>query len=121
MTDVNLTYFFFLFSSNLSDKDENGRFFPDRGEENFLTASLFCCSSSNLMLRLIFLLFKSISEIAASILSPPTYRGLASAAFIAICDFLIKKSMSQPSGFTTKPLPEEEITFTVTTSFIFLP
>ena len=105
MTDANLAYFFFLFSSNLSDKDENGRFFPDRGEENLLTASLFCCSSSNLMLKLIFLLFKSISEIAASILSPPTYlEGLASAAFIAICDFLIKKSKSQPSGFTTKPL-----------------
>ena len=36
------TYFFSLsFFFSLSDKDEKGRFFPDKGELNFVTASLF--------------------------------------------------------------------------------
>ena len=58
---------------------------------------------------------------AASIRSEPTnLEGLASAAFIAICDFLITKSSSHPSGLTVRPLLFEEITFTVIASFIFL-
>ena len=64
---------------------------------------------------------KFISAIAASILSPPTKReGLASFALIAICDFLIKSSTSQPSGLTTKPLLSDDMTFTVIISFTFL-
>ena len=36
------TYFFSLsFFFSLSDKVEKGRFFPDKGELNFVTASLF--------------------------------------------------------------------------------
>ena len=73
------------------------------------------------MLRLTFLLSKSNSKIAASILSPPTnLDGLASAEFMAIWDFLITKVNSHPSGFTRSPLVSEEITFTVIVSLIFL-
>ena len=66
------------------------------------------------MLKVTFLLFKSISPIAQSILSPPVnLEGLASAAFIAICYFLIWKSISQPSGLTIKPLLSVDIILTV--------
>ena len=62
------------------------------------------------------------SEIAASILSPPTnLAGLASEEFTAILDFLIRNSNSQFSGFTVKPLLSVEITCTVIISFIFFP
>ena len=83
-----LLLFIFFLSSNLSERDENGKFFPESGDENFETASLFCNSSNNFILKLTFLFFKSISDIATSILSPPTnLEGLASDEFIAICDF----------------------------------
>ena len=50
-----------------------------RGDENLLTASLFCNSSSNLILKLISF-FLNFSDMATSILSPPTnLEGLASA------------------------------------------
>ena len=92
-------------SSNFLDKDEKGRFFPLKGLENLLTASLFCNSSSNFILKATFLFSKLISDIAASILYPPTnLEGLASAEFIAIFCFLIKKSNSQSSGLTIIPL-----------------
>ncbi len=85
------------------------------------TASLFCNSSSNLILKLAFLLLKSKSDIAASILSPPTnLAGLASEEFIAMFDFFIIKSSSHPSGFTINLFESDDITFTVTLSFIFL-
>ena len=74
------------------------------------------------MLKLTFLFSIFNSEIAASILSPPTnLDGLASEEFNAIFDFLIKNSNSQFSGFTVSPLLSVEITFTVITSFTFLP
>ena len=73
------------------------------------------------MLRLTFLFSKFSSDIAASILSPPTnLDGLASDAFRAMLDFFIKNSSSQFSGLTIRPLLSVEITFTVITSFIFL-
>ena len=98
----------------MSDNDENGRFFPDRGELNFDTASLFFNSSNNFILSPTFLLLISSSAIAASIRSEPTnLEGLESAAFIAICAFLIKNSNSQPSGLTFKPLLSVDITLTV--------
>ena len=106
---------------DLSDKDEKGKFFPDNGEENLFTASRFVSSSKSLILKLTFLLSKSNSKMAASILSPPTKRdGLASAEFIAICDFFIVVVTSLPSGFTTSPFESDEITFTVIVSLIFL-
>ena len=64
------------------------------------------------MLNVIFLFGISSSAIAASIRSEPTnLEGLASAAFIAICDFLITKASSHPSGLTVRPLLFEEIIF----------
>ena len=73
-----------MFSSS-SEREEKGRFFPERGEENLDTASLFCNSSSNFILKLTFLFFRSIPAIEASILSPPTnLEGLASAELMAI-------------------------------------
>ena len=90
---------------NLSESDEKGKFFPERGDENLETASLFCNSSNNFILRFTFLFSKSISDMAASILSPPTnLDGLASAEFIAICDFFINIFKSESSGFTINPL-----------------
>ena len=66
---------------------------PLKGLENFVTASLFCNSSNNFILKLTFLFSIFNSDIAASILSPPTnLDGLASDAFKAIFVFLIKKS-----------------------------
>ena len=53
------------------------------------------------MLNDTFLLSLSNSAIAASIRSEPTnLAGRASAKFIAIWDFFITNSNSQPSGFT---------------------
>ena len=53
-------------------------------------------------------------DIAASILSPfINLLGLASAVFIAICDFFIANSNSVPSGITFKPLESDDKTFTV--------
>ena len=70
----------------------------------------------------LFFFSKSSSAIAQSILSPPVNLvGLASAAFIAIADFLIVKSISQPSGLTIKPLLSVEIILTVIASLIFFP
>ena len=95
-------------SSNFSDNDEKGRFFPLNGLENFETASLFCNSSNNFILKLTFLFSIFNSDIAASILSPPTnLDGLASDVFTAIFDFFIKNSNSQFSGFTINPLLSE--------------
>ena len=106
---------------SLSDNDEKGKFFPDKGELNFDTASLFWSSSKSLMLNEIFSFSKFNSEIAASILSPPTnLEGLASDDDTAICDFLITKLISLPSGWTTKPLLSDERTLTVTVLFTFL-
>ena len=57
------------------------------------------------MLRLTFLFSKFSSDIAASILSPPTnLDGLASDAFRAMLDFFIKNSNSQFSGLTIDPI-----------------
>ena len=62
------------------------------------------------MLKVTFLFGRSSSAMAASIRSEPTnLEGLASAVFIAICDFLIIKSNSHPSGLTVRPLLFEEI------------
>ena len=73
------------------------------------------------MLRVTFLLFKSKSAIAQSNFSPPVHLlGLASAELIAIADFLIWKSISQPSGLTIKPLLSVVITFTVIVWFFDL-
>ena len=73
------------------------------------------------MLNVAFLLSISNSAIAASIRSEPTnLEGRASAEFIAIWDFFITNSNSQPSGFTKRPLLSELITRTVIASFIFL-
>ena len=117
-TNHSLSLFFLL--SSFSDKDENGRFLPLRGLENFETASLFCNSSKSLILKFTFLFSIFISEMAASILSPPTnLDGLASDEFNAIFDFLIKKSNPQFSGLTINPLLSEETTCTVITSFTF--
>ena len=111
------SFFFF----NLSDNEEKGKFLPESGEENLFTASLLVSSSKSFILKLTFLLSKSNSEIAASILSPPTKReGLASAEFIAIWDFFIVVVISHPSGFTISPFPSDEITLTVIVSLIFL-
>ena len=116
-----MSLFLSFLSSSFSDKDEKGRFFPLNGLENFDTASLFCNSSNNFILRLTFLFSIFNSDIAASILSPPTnLEGLASDVFTAMFDFFIKKSKSQFSGLTIKPLLSELITFTVIISFIFL-
>ena len=66
------------------------------------------------MLKLTFLFSIFNSDIAASILSPPTnLDGLASDVLIAIFDFFIKKSNSQFSGFTINPLLSVETTLTV--------
>ena len=123
-TSAKLTYyssFSFLSFFNLSESDEKGKFFPERGDENLETASLFCNSSNNFILRFTFLFPKSISDMAASILSPPTnLEGLASAEFIAICDFFITIFKSEFSGLTVNPLLSEDITFTVTISLTFL-
>ena len=63
---------------------------------------------------------RSISWIAASILSPlMNLDGLASAALIAICDFLICNSILLPSGLTN-PLLSVFIILTVKVSFTFL-
>ena len=98
-------------SSSCSDSDEKGRFLPLNGLENFVTASLFCNSSSNLILRLTFLFSIFNSDMAASILSPPTnLDGLASELLKAILDFFIKNSNSQFSGLTVSPLLSDEIT-----------
>ena len=118
---INYSSSLFFLSPSFSDNDEKGRFLPLRGLENFETASLFCNSSNNLILKLTFLFSIFNSEIAASILSPPTnLEGLASDELIAIFDFLITKSRSQFSGFTVIPLLSVDITCTVIMSFIFL-
>ena len=66
------------------------------------------------MLKVTLRLFKSNSAIAQSNFSPPVHLlGLASAAFIAIADFLICKLISQPSGFTISPVLSVDITLTV--------
>ena len=84
-TNPNLFTYFSFFFFNLSDNDENGKFFPDKGEENLFTAYRFVSSSRSLMLRFTFLFSISSSAIATSILSPPTnLDGLASAELIAI-------------------------------------
>tara|TARA_Y100000589_G_C26760672_1_gene469666 strand:+ start:281 stop:499 length:219 start_codon:yes stop_codon:yes gene_type:complete len=72
-----------LFKS--SESDEKGRFFPEPSDPYFSKASCFCSSSNNFILKDTFLLLKSNSEIAQSILSPPVnLEVLASAGFIAI-------------------------------------
>ena len=107
---------------SLSDNDEKGKFFPESGELNLVTASLFCNSSKSLILSETFLFSIFNSEIAASILSPPTnLDGLASDEDTAIWDFLIIKLISLPSGWTVSPLLSEDVTLTVTVSLIFLP
>ena len=96
----------FFFKS--SDKDEKGKFFPEPSDPYFSKASFFSISSRSLILKVTFLLSESSSAIAQSILSPPVnLEGLASAAFIAIWDFLIKKTQiaintadARPSRFT---------------------
>ena len=78
-----MTFLSFFFKS--SDKEEKGKFFPDPSEPYFSRASFFSSSSKSLILRPTLRLFKSNSEIAQSILSPPVnLDGLASAALIAI-------------------------------------
>ena len=52
---INLFFFLVFLSSNLSESEEKGKFFPESGDENFDTASLFCNSSSNFILKLTFL------------------------------------------------------------------
>ena len=77
------------------------RFFPLNGLENLDTASLFCNSSSSLMLNEIFLFSKFISAIAASILSPGiNLFGLASSTTYQLLDFFIKISKLLFSGET---------------------
>ena len=110
---MNSNYFLpFFFKS--SDNDEKGKFFPEPSVPYFSKASFFSISSKSLILKVTFLFSISRSEIAQSILSPPVnLEVLVSAAFIAILDFFIGKSISQPSGLTISPLESVEIIFTV--------
>ena len=102
-------------------RDENGKFFPDPSEPYLSSASFFSISSNSLMLKVIFLFFKSISAIAQSNFSPPVHLlGRASAALMAIADFFIWKSISQSSGLTYKPLLSVDITLTVIVWFLDL-
>ena len=116
------TYFFSLsFFFSLSDKVEKGRFFPEPSAPYLSKASFFCISSRSFILKTTFLFSLSSSAIAQSILSPPVNRdGLASAALIAIWDFLICKSSSQPSGLTVRLLLSVEMILTVTVWLTFL-
>ena len=74
-------YFLSSFFFRSSDKDENGKFFPDPSDPYFSKASFLSISSKSLMLKFTFLFWRSKSAIAQSILSPPVnLDGLASAA-----------------------------------------
>ena len=110
-TSAKLTYyssFSFLSFLSLSERDEKGKFFPERGDENFETASLFCNSSNSFILRFTFLFVKSISDIAASIFVLfylgflPSYwiklRGLDSVIIDSTQGFMSLENLSNTTG-----------------------